>query len=135
MSREIPTLDVRKLEVRAGDFKQALWTQYMNCVNSLNTLETEADTRSYRGVQLSEMESHVSSEKFCGNVDILESMCDGYELLDGELIHAEDWQEYTAKFSKLTNLLKRKVFAERACLLYTSPSPRDLSTSRMPSSA
>ena len=24
---------------------------------------------------------------------------------------------------------------ERACLLYTSPSPRDLSTSRMPSSA
>ena len=26
-------------------------------------------------------------------------------------------------------------FDERACLLYTSPSPRDLSTSRMPSSA
>ena len=25
--------------------------------------------------------------------------------------------------------------AENACLLYTSPSPRDLSTSRMPSSA
>ena len=30
-----------------------------------------------------------------------------------------------------------RLFAERgwACLLYTSPSPRDLSTSRMPSSA
>ena len=27
------------------------------------------------------------------------------------------------------------VFQDRACLLYTSPSPRDLSTSRMPSSA
>ena len=26
-------------------------------------------------------------------------------------------------------------FIDRACLLYTSPSPRDLSTSRMPSSA
>ena len=28
-----------------------------------------------------------------------------------------------------------EVFQERGCLLYTSPSPRDLSTSRMPSSA
>ena len=27
------------------------------------------------------------------------------------------------------------VILDRACLLYTSPSPRDLSTSRMPSSA
>ena len=27
------------------------------------------------------------------------------------------------------------VWIKRACLLYTSPSPRDLSTSRMPSSA
>ena len=32
----------------------------------------------------------------------------------------------------LTNLNRTWV---RACLLYTSPSPRDLSTSRMPSSA
>ena len=28
-----------------------------------------------------------------------------------------------------------KLFRDTACLLYTSPSPRDLSTSRMPSSA
>ena len=27
------------------------------------------------------------------------------------------------------------LIADKACLLYTSPSPRDLSTSRMPSSA
>ena len=27
------------------------------------------------------------------------------------------------------------LYPEKACLLYTSPSPRDLSTSRMPSSA
>ena len=31
------------------------------------------------------------------------------------------------------NLLKDKI--DNICLLYTSPSPRDLSTSRMPSSA
>ena len=30
---------------------------------------------------------------------------------------------------------KRKIVQEITCLLYTSPSPRDLSTSRMPSSA
>ena len=30
---------------------------------------------------------------------------------------------------------KKIVSAHRTCLLYTSPSPRDLSTSRMPSSA
>ena len=29
----------------------------------------------------------------------------------------------------------RKLFKKLGCLLYTSPSPRDLSTSRMPSSA
>ena len=31
--------------------------------------------------------------------------------------------------------INRKAPHQRACLLYTSPSPRDLSTSRMPSSA
>ena len=31
--------------------------------------------------------------------------------------------------------IKFKAFLDHACLLYTSPSPRDLSTSRMPSSA
>ena len=37
---------------------------------------------------------------------------------------------------KETPLLERlKFIAISACLLYTSPSPRDLSTSRMPSSA
>ena len=29
----------------------------------------------------------------------------------------------------------RNVVMDKSCLLYTSPSPRDLSTSRMPSSA
>ena len=33
------------------------------------------------------------------------------------------------------NLLSRLVIQKRACLLYTSPSPRDKRQSRMPSSA
>jgi hypothetical protein len=122
MSREIPTLDVRKLEVRAGDFKQALWTQYMNCVNSMNTLETEAETRGAQGLQVSTMESHVSIEKFIANVDILESMCEGYDLLDseyGEAAYGREWSDSRKAFSKLTKLLKRKVFAERAADLGT----------------
>ena len=42
-----------------------------------------------------------------------------------------------AKENKERNALYRKRQAEedKICLLYTSPSPRDLSTSRMPSSA
>ncbi len=39
-------------------------------------------------------------------------------------------------FEKPTWVNKRKkAAAVKSCLLYTSPSPRDLSTSRMPSSA
>ena len=47
---------------------------------------------------------------------------------------------YTNKLLEDKSLAKEKVLEEineliEACLLYTSPSPRDLSTSRMPSSA
>ena len=38
-------------------------------------------------------------------------------------------------FSDLVDTPPRRVEVIRFCLLYTSPSPRDLSTSRMPSSA
>ena len=58
---------------------------------------------------------------------------DGTSLLfvDRHLIH-----EVTSPqaFEGLRNT-NRKVRQPRFCLLYTSPSPRDLSTSRMPSSA
>ena len=37
--------------------------------------------------------------------------------------------------AELTALLDAAKGGDKACLLYTSPSPRDLSTSRMPSSA
>ena len=50
----------------------------------------------------------------CGSVDDGKSTLIGHILYDAKLIYADQ---------------------EKACLLYTSPSPRDLSTSRMPSSA
>ena len=42
------------------------------------------------------------------------------------------------KFGELANFLKKENVVKKfykPCLLYTSPSPRDLSTGRMPSSA
>ena len=41
---------------------------------------------------------------------------------------------YTASFSDSEQTLKRNALG-KACLLYTSPSPRDRTRSRMPSSA
>ena len=40
-----------------------------------------------------------------------------------------------AAFAALTGTMSEARTKHYACLLYTSPSPRDLSTSRMPSSA
>ena len=41
----------------------------------------------------------------------------------------------TREISLVANLGYEKKITDNGCLLYTSPSPRDLSTSRMPSSA
>ena len=55
--------------------------------------------------------------------------------LQGEI---ENWKR---RFSELENSAGHEIhtkvssYEQRICLLYTSPSPRDLSTSRMPSSA
>ena len=49
--------------------------------------------------------------------------------IDSDIALPEGW------FLKMSNLLEKAPQSNRICLLYTSPSPRDLSTSRMPSSA
>ena len=64
------------------------------------------------------------------------------ELLSDAKIIAQqsEYQKYAKEQSDLTPIVKRfkdlkKIVQQLDCLLYTSPSPRDLSTSRMPSSA
>ena len=50
----------------------------------------------------------------------------------------EDWIRKLFQASSLSKFISYEEFKEKGyyiCLLYTSPSPRDLSTSRMPSSA
>ena len=51
--------------------------------------------------------------------------------------NVNDADEYSKYIQIATNIIEKYDgrFLIRGCLLYTSPSPRDLSTSRMPSSA
>ena len=46
-----------------------------------------------------------------------------------------EWEGRTGKYLAQGHGVRTERSEVRACLLYTSPSPRDLSTSRMPSSA
>ena len=58
--------------------------------------------------------------------------------LGQELNFPEEWkdvEDIEEKYEALSYKGKRKASSSKYCLLYTSPSPRDLSTSRMPSSA
>ena len=56
------------------------------------------------------------------------------ELLEEFDHNLQRWSEERSNSAPLENLL-RGLHTLKGCLLYTSPSPRDLSTSRMPSSA
>ena len=52
------------------------------------------------------------------------------------IIHiAHGMVEHAGRYARFANELCKSGYAVYSCLLYTSPSPRDLSTSRMPSSA
>ena len=56
----------------------------------------------------------------------------------GAGVSSRDVQELLAQYVKFAQMVKRMGGIKglfKGCLLYTSPSPRDLSTSRMPSSA
>eukprot|EP00831_Metopus_contortus_P048193 TRINITY_DN39180_c0_g1_i1.p2 TRINITY_DN39180_c0_g1~~TRINITY_DN39180_c0_g1_i1.p2 ORF type:complete len:118 (+),score=17.64 TRINITY_DN39180_c0_g1_i1:151-504(+) len=57
------------------------------------------------------------------------SFCNGFVTL---LIKVH---QNTKKYKNETTFIQKNISAYCSCLLYTSPSPRDLSTSRMPSSA
>jgi len=55
-----------------------------------------------------------------------------WEKIAAELIEWKEWIRFADLQRAGEPLIDRKIYT---CLLYTSPSPRDLSTSRMPSSA
>ena len=70
-----------------------------------------------------------------GKLAVLESKLDIYEDLSKEMLDKLERAvtSISDNSNKIAIVLERH--ENRFCLLYTSPSPRDLSTSRMPSSA
>ena len=56
-------------------------------------------------------------------------------LMDGQLVTLEMGRKYSVGIRTRVRTAVGPLFQCYTCLLYTSPSPRDLSTSRMPSSA
>ena len=53
----------------------------------------------------------------------------------GTPLYVYDWEHLRDNIDHFTDAFGEETYFRYACLLYTSPSPRDLSTSRMPSSA
>eukprot|EP00831_Metopus_contortus_P038885 TRINITY_DN30503_c0_g1_i4.p1 TRINITY_DN30503_c0_g1~~TRINITY_DN30503_c0_g1_i4.p1 ORF type:complete len:263 (-),score=39.05 TRINITY_DN30503_c0_g1_i4:136-924(-) len=76
-----------------------------------------------------DFQSDIQSLQF-GKSDILDEA-----MIDRERQLEEDKKKLEIKLIEAQQELKMIVEQHTSCLLYTSPSPRDLSTSRMPSSA
>ena len=57
------------------------------------------------------------------------------KFLPGKKVSNSGPYEITSKNETQNSLVRNLLSINGVCLLYTSPSPRDLSTSRMPSSA
>ena len=79
-----------------------------------------------------------SSPRSYTGEDVLELTCHGGQAIVDQLLEALFQQG--ARIAERGEFTKRAFLNDKldliqACLLYTSPSPRDLSTSRMPSSA
>eukprot|EP00831_Metopus_contortus_P028929 TRINITY_DN23902_c0_g1_i3.p2 TRINITY_DN23902_c0_g1~~TRINITY_DN23902_c0_g1_i3.p2 ORF type:complete len:100 (-),score=14.99 TRINITY_DN23902_c0_g1_i3:90-389(-) len=93
------------------------------------------DTSTHSRDEESESKQPIKIKKDTDNISALQCM----KLSDEPNLHlAKDFTGSTKTLS--TNIMKKKILQQydanlKDCLLYTSPSPRDLSTSRMPSSA
>ena len=70
--------------------------------------------------------------RYSKSVEDLRNVVSEYGLIKYRVIVEIKWFIHLSKISKIKDLPNLKI---KDCLLYTSPSPRDLSTSRMPSSA
>ena len=71
------------------------------------------------------------------NISRPDQMTNNFERMQGEWRQVENYEQKLQIRGKMFVEIDEKNNTELAnhCLLYTSPSPRDLSTSRMPSSA
>ena len=96
-------------------------------VNELKVLTSESHTHSKYEEDDVEMEENVEEAEIELSKDEMDKLHS-----DGEVEKGEDKISYKMKVSELKAKIKEDIIS---CLLYTSPSPRDRTRSRMPSSA
>src|SRR5213593_2116331 len=72
------------------DYNQAVWQSFLNCINSFQGLETEAEMTSSKGGSRSEMTSHVSLERFLDNLGVLKGLLRGQFDREFETAKAEE---------------------------------------------
>ena len=110
---------------------------YSSSVDAANSLELELQAL---GVKAKGYQSNAASYDQADQlvVDVLKDF-DGLDILINNAGITKDnllMRMNEEDFDQVINVNLKSVFnMTKACLLYTSPSPRDLSTSRMPSSA
>ena len=71
----------------------------------------------------------------CVNCGVCEPECPNEAISEGDDIYVIDWEHCTECVGWYEEAQCVEVCPVDCCLLYTSPSPRDRSLSRMPSSA
>ena len=93
-------------------------------------------------MSVSDLKPGVINEcQICRSKKIYEILDLGHSGLCDSLLRKDDLNKYEKSYPlkllkcKICHLLQINYVVDNNCLLYTSPSPRDLAVSRMPSSA
>ena len=88
----------------------------------------------FNSPEIAEKLSFIAAEKILDNIDdILEDNATFVDQDHSKATYAQKIQKTEGLIDWMSNA--ENIIGKINCLLYTSPSPRDLSTSRMPSSA
>ena len=113
-------LEELDLEERAKNLVNLLETQL-----DLTQMEKKIRNRVKKQMEKSQKEYYLSEQMKALKKEL------------GEIDEAEEAEQLEAKINEagMTKEAQENLATKGGCLLYTSPSPRDLSTSRMPSSA
>ena len=123
-------LKKEKITEELQELEKMIYPKYKEAATNIPVLKTDARKHRKKLTTALKKQGEALHKEIDNVIQKLQSEIDAMEYLH---IAAIDKQE---KAINCTITEIEKIIAEiKACLLYTSPSPRDLSTSRMPSSA
>ena len=109
------------------------WFIYKLVIRIVDGMEAKLDTVDEKvEAQIAAIEERLGT-KLDTQHGILVALIDRVRSLDNEIIRQDTLVKTILGVPQLID--SNKIAKANSCLLYTSPSPRDLSTSRMPSSA